>query len=448
MFVDLTQEEQAKVDALISEYEAIRAELKPLTTWERQREGEPMPPEVAAAHDRLSKAADAYMIQHNAIIEAAEDRHMQSLDQSPADILEDGKARARAFAAEQYKKRTKDPADLDMLRGVLDELLKRHYEALEGYPVQLTDLKKHAGDVLKIIPTDQVNPWAVKTGSFMVTADLMTRDMFSNPRIETGTEYELTTIKKSKHRQEVNSILQVDIDGLGPGVKIHGKYIKKIDEPVLMAFLSLAVKDNYSVITERMIHEKLTNSPGAGMTPKQAAGHRESLARLEACTMAIDATKEIQAYKPEIEQYKRSGRLLPVEHVDVKMGGHEVRGRQLMHLPVWYRYAALKKQISTIPGVMLLTPGQNTEEKRLIQYYLIQRVEGTRLGNLTPVILYETLYKQVEIPQKTEGAIRKKQFKIRETAKEILTYWIEIKRIQGFTERKRGRGYDAIVLDV
>lgn len=444
MNAELTPEEQKQLEAVRAEYNRIQAELQPLTDWEREHEGQEIPPEVAAALDTMFKAAEVFYQQRAEILEAAEDRHMKSLGHSPADILEDGKQRAREYAAAQY--RNQESPDLDVLRGVLDVMLKRHYDALQKYPVQLEDLKKHAGDVLKVKPADRLNPWASKTDNFLIAADNITRELFNNPAIKTGQEYAVTALRKRGSRDEITSVFQIDIDKLGPGVKIQGEYLKGIDEPIFGAYLSLTIKDNYSVITPGLIHDKLTNSSGAGLTPEKAAEYMLSFERMEKCHVTIDATEEMQIYYPDIENWKQKGRMLPVEFVDVKMGKHEVKGIKPIGIPLIYRYDALKKQISSIPAAMLGTPGQNTEEKILIQYYLIKRVEGARLGNLTPVILYETIYNQVQITQETPGAIRKKQHKIREQAKSILDHWVKLGRIKGYEERKKGRVFEALVL--
>jgi len=62
-------------------------------------------------------------------------------------------------------------------------------------------------------------------------------------------------------------------------------------------------------------------------------------------------------------------------------------------------------------------------------------MKGSSLRN---TIVYDTVYKQLDISAKSDGALRKKKHKVRETAKKILSYWKEQGFIAGYSENYHG----------
>ena len=451
MSVNLTQEERAKVEALKSEYEALRDKLQPLTAWERQAQGEPLPAEVAAAHEALSKAADLYMVQYTAVIDAAEDRHMQSLGNSPADILEDGKDRARTFAASQYTNKPKSAADLDMLRGVLDKLLTRHYDALKGYPVQLTDLKHFKDTALTVIPTDQPNTWVTKTNKMIMPVDNVTRVIFEGTDDTKAGEW-LQTYAGNKGKKRLTNLVQINFEDM-TGIQIS-KILKPLDREILGAVCTLFFVENYDIITPLMIYRKMTGDDNARLSPERAHYIMERVRQMAKGWAKVDMTEEMQAFYPGIpgEKWQDEGHLLPIAGIKtVVLGGKEAQVIERGPVPLVYRWGVIRRQIASYKQLSLLTPVKNTNDNMILKSYIMRQFKPMKSGSINRVIEYETLYKLVGVDTKERGAIpaqtRMKQQRTREQVKIMLTYWQSIGDIKGFKERKKGRGYDAIELE-
>lgn len=453
MVAELTPEERTKLERLRSDFEQTRTALKPLTDWTRASESDPMPQDVATANKQLDEALKTYFDQRNAVIDAAEIRYMQAVGTNPADVLLDGKRYIQMFVTREYSSRQLDPAgaqDMDALKRILKLTLERHFDALKESPDMLRDLQKFADEALRIVPTGKVNAWASRPESYQLLADNITRAIF-NADAETGDGLTPLGGKKfirKRQYEEIRNILQISFDDLGKGIKIRRNLLKDIDEPIFNAILTLFIKGNYDVITPLQIHRLLTADPEARITIEKAAEYIAAAERMARCWIDIDATPEIKALYPELDKWRHKGHLLPIEIIDIEMGGVRVQAIQRGHVPILYRYAAMKNQISTIPLKMLATPGSDTDEKTVLNHYLLKQIEAMKKGKLTPVVLYKTLYDQIAMKAETPGAVRKKQFKIREQAKAMLTYWVDQGNIKGFSERKKAHTFDALLIEV
>lgn len=68
-------------------------------------------------------------------------------------------------------------------------------------------------------------------------------------------------------------------------------------------------------------------------------------------------------------------------------------------------------------------------------------------SKLSKNIVYETVYKHLDIHATSAGALRKKQSKVRETIKKILDDWKAKKFIRSYEENKRGTVINSLTIN-
>ena len=97
-----------------------------------------------------------------------------------------------------------------------------------------------------------------------------------------------------------------------------------------------------------------------------------------------------------------------------------------------------KDQIGRLDIRLLNSPVNKNEENITLQGYLYRRILSMKGSNLSKTIVYDTVYKQLEVSAKSDGGLRKKKHKVRETAKTIFEYWKEQGFISGYSENYHG----------
>lgn len=127
------------------------------------------------------------------------------------------------------------------------------------------------------------------------------------------------------------------------------------------------------------------------------------------------------------------------ERVTASINGTVVECVHLFRTPPLYEYASRKNQIGRVDIKLLNSPINKSEEVITLQGYLTRRVLAMKNGRLSPTIIYETIYKQLDVSAASDGALRKKKAKVREQAKKILDYWKAQHFITGYSENSRGK---------
>lgn len=87
---------------------------------------------------------------------------------------------------------------------------------------------------------------------------------------------------------------------------------------------------------------------------------------------------------------------------------------------------------------LLNSPVNKNEENITLQSYLYRRILAIKSSSkLSPTIVYDTVYKQLNTEATSDGALRKKKLKVRNTIKKILDYWKTQSFIVSYSENKR-----------
>ena len=69
-------------------------------------------------------------------------------------------------------------------------------------------------------------------------------------------------------------------------------------------------------------------------------------------------------------------------------------------------------------------------------------------SNLSRNILYDTVYKYLDISAASDGALRLKKSKLRGQIRSILEYWREEHFIEEFKENRRGAEYYSVSIQI
>lgn len=236
-------------------------------------------------------------------------------------------------------------------------------------------------------------------------------------------------------KQPVYTLISMDIEDLkNQGVKIQGRReLRPYDQEVHDAITSQYIEGGNEYITDSMIFDTISGKEGATLNPRQREAISNSITKLMYSHVRIDASAE--AERLGYDKFVYDGYLLPAERVTIALNGTVTECIHLFRTPPLYEYAEKRKQIGRMDVRLLDSPVNKNEETIALQGYLYRRILSMKgSSKLSPTIKYDTVYKQLEISASSDGALRKKKLKVRETVKKILDYWKEKKFIQGYCE--------------
>lgn len=244
-------------------------------------------------------------------------------------------------------------------------------------------------------------------------------------------------ISSRKTKKEILSMVSLDFDD--KAVQITGKReLTPYDREVHDALVTLFVDGENEYMTPQMVYRAMTGNPNAKLTPKAQEAISNSLNKLMYSRLVIKASKEeCDAYG--FKSFKYEGNVIQAEKVTATFKGSEVA--EVYHLlkePVLYTYAGKKNQIGRLDIKLLNSPVNKNEENITLQSYLYRRILSIKKsGKLSPTIVYDTIYNQLEIEAASDASLRNKKSKIRKSIKSILDYWKKQGFIKGYVENSR-----------
>lgn len=255
-------------------------------------------------------------------------------------------------------------------------------------------------------------------------------------------------IEKKGSRKKIDTLVSIDFDEMeAQGVEITGsKQLTTFDREVHDAVVTLNVEGENEYITPQMIYQTMTGNPEARLVNRQAELISESTTKMMYSGLFIDASQEAAAYG--FDSFKYKGHLLPAEKITASINGTVVECLHILRTPPLYDYANRKKQVGRVSIKLLNTPISKTEETATLQGYLLRRIMTIKNPNnrQSPNIVYDTIYKQLEIEAPTDGALRKKKADVRKKIKTILDYWKKEKFIKDYSENKKGQEMYSITI--
>lgn len=256
-------------------------------------------------------------------------------------------------------------------------------------------------------------------------------------------------INSKGSKKEIKTMLSVDMSELEKeGVKLSSKRISPFDREVHDAILTLNVEGGNEFVSLPMIYSTMTGKPCSRLNPKQKEMLSESILRLMHTTVEINASEEASIYG--FDQFKYHGQLIAAEMATATINGNTTSALHIFREPVLYSYASNTNKISRAKINLLDSPISKTEETIILQGYLLRRISTmkNKKNKMSKTIVYDTIYKQLDIKAASDNALRKKKLKVREKIYAILNYWKKQKFIIDYTENTKATEKYSITIKI
>lgn len=247
-----------------------------------------------------------------------------------------------------------------------------------------------------------------------------------------------------KSKKEILSFARLDYSDNAIQIS-GGKELTQYDREVHDALVTLYIDGKNEYITPQMIYRAMTGNPEAKLPPKQQEAISNSLNKLMCSKLVIKASDaECKAYGFDKWTYEET--VIQGGKSTVRMKGEVIETYHLRSEPALYTYAKFKNQICRLDIKLLNSPVNKNEENITLQGYLLRHINGIKGGKLSPTILYKSIYKQLNIQASSDGALRKKKLKVRNTVKKILDYLKAHDFIKNYTENSDGQEVTGITI--
>lgn len=295
-----------------------------------------------------------------------------------------------------------------------------------------------------------VNVKTRRPEKFLTPVDKVSNNAFGGKPVFYSPKLVPVALERKGSKKQIDTMVSINFDEMkAHGVEIYGsKELTTFDREVHDAITTLAIEGENEFITPQMIFQTMGN-PRTNLSPKQAEAISHSITKMMYSRLVIDASKEAAAYG--FESFKYNGYLIPAEKVTASLNGNIVECIHLFRVPPLYDYADRKNQVGRVNIKLLDNPNiSKTEETLILQGYLLRRIltmknPGNKQSNN---IVYETIYKQLEVSAPSDGALRKKKADVRKKVKTLLDYWKKEKFIKGYTENKKGQEMYSVTINV
>ena len=335
------------------------------------------------------------------------------------------------------KEAVKTTADYLLMQEELNKLLIESKD-LKADPKALQEILKKI-DSFKKKPLLEISTTRPK--QFVTSIDKVSNKAFEG--VLNNPELLPVAMERRGSKKDITTMVSINFDeAQADGLSIRGrKELTAYDREIHDAITSLYVDGANEYITTNMIYQTITGSTGVkrGLTPKASQAISDSITKLMYSRLIIDATEEAQAFYKGLKLSKDSP-LLPAERVTAILNGQVQECVHVLKTPPLYEYAEAKGQIGRVELKLLNSPINKNEEIITLQGYLMRRILSIKgSSKLSPSIVYETIYKQIDVTAETPGALRKKKAKVREQVKKILEYWKKEGFIKGYVENKHGQ---------
>jgi len=279
----------------------------------------------------------------------------------------------------------------------------------------------------KVVPIDKI--------SNLVFSD---KKFYNNKAIE-------VEISRHNSSKKITSQLCLQLNDKDKSLINGKKELDSYDREVHNAIVTLYAAGN-EYITLRMIHRAMTGNKKSSMNKKQQKAIKNSLNKLMYTKIALKASEEeCEAY--HFDKFVYWDSIIKAEPVKVSLNGKITDAYHLLREPALYSYAALKNQIGRSDIELSKNSVKKSSENMILQSYLLKRIIGMKgKSRLNKNISYDTVYTEINTTAASDGALRKKKFKIRETIRAILEHWKNKGFILGYTENKDGRKIDTLTI--
>lgn len=301
---------------------------------------------------------------------------------------------------------------------------------------------------------ESVNAGAYSKDNQIVNVDLVTKKAFKLTPEQNGGGVYIRKQRKSETDKDFKDNNRVVIRTNWEELEKNGVHIPQrlteFDKAVMNAVTTLKVVDGRDIISPEMIYKKVTGKNGSGLPSRLVEEIRESMRRLIYMPLRITIPGRVYGVDQAI--------IRDTHVIDGEIASLEINGKlnkvalKVRSEPVLYEFAKQMNQIGRPSIAMYQTPVRNTADNIALKGYLINRIEeargkkrrlirnkSTQAGNAyEEIILWDTVFEELEITAKSDGALRKKKSKMKKSAIDMLEYWKEQQEIFDFELVKHG----------
>lgn len=321
---------------------------------------------------------------------------------------------------------------------VIDKVIANYIESIKNGN-QSPSARDVARDIVSIKTRFPTN--------FLIPTDKVTNLLFDG-KIKEGKMNPIAMERKGSHKK-ITSLVSVNYEGLDGSIRFlnNKKEVNDYDWLIHSAVATSYIVGENEYITFPMIYETMTGNSKNFLNKQQAIQIEESVLKLMSTVVEIDATEEMEAYGKAPYLYK--GNLLYAEMVEDKsINGKLTQCLHILKKPTLYEYADSKNQIDRININLLNTPLNKNTGTLLLQSYLFKRILAIKgSSKLSPNIVYDTLFKELNISASSDAALRKKQTKVRGQVKTILDFWVQEGFIKNYNDNKKGRKIYSVTIN-
>lgn len=335
-------------------------------------------------------------------------------------IIDDIKACLRLH----YEALRDDQEGRDMIDQVIKEVVSKSK--------YVSSKKGKVGEMLNF--ENEISVRATRPTTFITPIDKISNKAFEGA-FANGEETGVAVISRAKSRKTIYTMVSIDISEL-ENVQISGRReLTAFDREVHDAIITLFVEGGNTYITTNMIYQTMTGKQNAHCSSKQAEAISDSITKLMFSHVKIDASAEAKLDK-RVTRAKYDSNAINAKRVTISMNGQTVEAIKILDTPILFDYAQQKNQIGRFDVKLLDTPNNKNEETIILEGYLRRRILAIKgSSKLSPTILYETVYKQLDLSKiKSDSAMRNKTQKIRDSVKKALDYFKKEGFIKGYVE--------------
>lgn len=254
------------------------------------------------------------------------------------------------------------------------------------------------------------------------------KDKLSDLLFNGGLNEELTPLKMEERsrKKELTDKVNINFDAL-ENISIS-RDLSPYDREVHDSIVSLYIDGGNEYITPLMIYRTMTGNPKAKLLPKQQVAILESVARCSSIKITIELIHKMKKVIYE-------GNLIYTEKVRVEHLGKFNEWVHILREPILYGYASSKNQVGRLDIKLLNTPSNKNEETIVLEGYLRRRIQAMKSSNVSRTIIYETIYKYLNLSSESPEAERNKKKKIRDSIAVALTFFKDQGFICGYTKK-------------
>ena len=234
----------------------------------------------------------------------------------------------------------------------------------------------------------------------------------------------------------------------------------------LRAALSFYEAGNETFTPRQLVAQiKGLNPDNAGIKEATIRAAERELDRDRVSLIKIDASRTFEKWGITTHTGYFESYLLPLEKIFVqakgagKKPGDTMTAYRFIKTPAILEHARALDQLYRVP-VELLQTGEisATDDVVVLRDYLLERIYAAKDERLSRTILYSALYDLLEAAEPSPYGITEKEYKsaltqyrkktatIRRNTKGLFDNWKKQGLLKGYSERKKGKAYDAITI--